>query len=1203
LHTHPRDERPPSRPKHSHFAKFKLFQNFPFQQEDGTCACNSGWTGEGCAQVSATIPIALSISPLFIWSRRMMLRVQKTNGPETSISVFSLRVAQESPGISKEKRRDGTYGYSFTTNAEKNVGAAVFDPQKKVLYLSVYDAVSGADSVIEVDPLNPTTFASGGFTSRGWGDAVGPRRADRATKQPNPLTPDPGYCGTALEIQSATGCTTVKHPRAEGYKDSATSRGWYSVFRGLALDRSGSLTGVYGVLNMHGATALDPMYLFKIVKYVGTDCSAAASWEHCVTGSANAREPSFTYPAAGSTKSGILDAMSSNEVTGHVVYKFSPTDGTSRGTIGMLTPTLTLVSETAIQANTLATSCPMCATAHDALKFETAMYAQTGGKNYVIFAGAARMETDGTSYPAIFKVNANSEAEFTAASGGGSEMYLDSPSDLASGAVKVESVCEGVVDSKQGRFTTFTALTNHGSYGYAGTSGRDENCANCQHRSACIFMFRLDFASGARPTKMIELNGGNGGLDEKDVWAAAVEPDSSVADGGFIYFAVGPRSNTAFGRIVKVMIGGTDTATSCTSGCFKRVGTFKETLPFGGVTYVADLYGIVSLSQAALATTYTKFSTASVTSISPQFVHAATAGAVVTITGSGFYSHNHNGDTTSKSANVSCRFGHTSTSDTSFQNTGWSAATFISSTEIRCTVPSSSNSLSTSTTYADVQISFDGFPVGDVSSLEQYWQSGLWSNDNAVVFYYDTPFITALDVSSSGTFLSKVMLTGEDPDNAPMTLRVYGGRFIDSDGSGTLDDGTGTPRLKCRYDGDATSDIAGTFKNKSEVWCPLCVASGSNRCGDHGTSGAAQYIPFAWLTNGTPKSNVDVSITMNGIDFHSSGALVLHVYGTPYGLSVTHSRITAQAYKANAETDGTSFKLDGVTVDLVDVQGTTVPNDMGLGGTRGFTITAAVNATGSPGGSSAQLVVTSASATKTTVAGTATFDLVLDAVPLVGMYQIYFTGADCTQSGISCTALGATAAFTFTIEEGIATGLTVDPGGTSGSFVTGPDFPTDTTDVTAAQSVRLGYVIVNTVDAGGNKLESLDTSSHNITASVVTSQVVADAHVARTSGAVLAGTTSTLTAVGLALFLDLTLDAAAPSGSRAPNALTDVVYGDPTRGAHGTETKYLLQFSATLAASTAVAHTVVRVSVGAAAYLRLNGSAYSVVSHTFKFRK
>ena len=58
-------------------------------------------------------------------------------------------------------------------------------------------------------------------------------------------------------------------------------------------------------------------------------------------------------------------------------------------------------------------------------------YTASGGTNYVIFAGAARMETDGTSYPALFKVNAD-----TTANGAGTEMYLDDT------AVQVTSACE-----------------------------------------------------------------------------------------------------------------------------------------------------------------------------------------------------------------------------------------------------------------------------------------------------------------------------------------------------------------------------------------------------------------------------------------------------------------------------------------------------------------------------------------------------------------------------------------------------------------------------------------------------------------------------------------------------------------------------------------------------------------------------------------
>ena len=100
------------------------------------------------------------------------------------------------------------------------MGAAVFDPQKKVLYVSVYDAAAGADTVFEVDPMNPATFTASSLTSRGWG-VNGPNRADGASKQPAALTPDAGYCGTATGIQTAAGCSDG---RTRGLTDITTPR-------------------------------------------------------------------------------------------------------------------------------------------------------------------------------------------------------------------------------------------------------------------------------------------------------------------------------------------------------------------------------------------------------------------------------------------------------------------------------------------------------------------------------------------------------------------------------------------------------------------------------------------------------------------------------------------------------------------------------------------------------------------------------------------------------------------------------------------------------------------------------------------------------------------------------------------------------------------------------------------------------------------
>ena len=183
---------------------------------------------------------------------------------------------------------------------------------------------------------------------------------------------------------------------------------------------------------------------------------------------------------------GILDAMASNEETGRVVYKLSPSDGVSRGRVGMLTPSLGAGNEFDVSADLLALKCPSCETKHDALKFETAMYAQTSdGANHVIFAGAALLDDiNGYSYPALFKVPADSSAFLN---GSGTEMYLDG----SSAGVTIDSACEGMVDVNQGRFTTFTALAKRGAYGYAGTTveTRTAPTANIgQHACSCFHL-------------------------------------------------------------------------------------------------------------------------------------------------------------------------------------------------------------------------------------------------------------------------------------------------------------------------------------------------------------------------------------------------------------------------------------------------------------------------------------------------------------------------------------------------------------------------------------------------------------------------------------------------------------------------------------------------------------------------------------------
>jgi len=1072
----------------------------PKRQDDGTCACESGWAGEGCAL--------------------------------------------EAPGISLERRRDGTHGYRFETTDEMQVGGAVFDPHGEVVYVYARDA-SGQDVIVEVDPMSVAVAGT-----RGWDAASGP---DRTTTT---LLPEPGYSGTG------------NHKRDDGSSDSSTSGGWYSVFRGLSLDLfDTSAVGVFAAQNMQ--EAVTGTTKFRILRYISGPTESHRS----------------------TLKTGVVDALAANQETGHVVYSYSPDDGVTRSKVVMLDRTLsTQVEEYMVDADMLSASCSTCATRHDAFKFETATAATiSDGTHHVVFAGAALVNDTVSDiwYPTLFRSTMESEADFVSDAGSGSEMYLDGSAE----ALKIPFACEGVVDDNQGRFTSFTALATRGAFGYVGTSGRDENCEGCEHRSACIFMFSLDFLDGDSPTAVIVLNGGDGGLGEKDVWSTAVQPDATDSNSGFVYFAVGSRSDAAAGRIVKIEVGGSDTAMTCVTGCFKRVGTYLESMPLGGLVHVPDLNGILAASHASASTTYSKYSTASVTGISPPFVYAETTGTMVTISGTGFYVPSDG--SVDKATNISCRFGHTFAGNDDFLVTAWKPAEYVSSTEILCEVPSAVDSQSVNLTFAEVEISFDGYPTADASS-SSYFASNLWSGHNVVVHYYDEPFISAFDLGSSGAFKSTLMYTGEDPDNIPLTLRIYGSTFIDSDGSSG-----GVSRLACRFNGDSSSDIAATFVSPTEIHCPMCEvsnASGTNRCGAHGMADQAQYIPFTWLTGGAPKTDVDVSITMNGVDYHSSAAQtftrVLHVYGEPYGLSASHARDVAYAYPANANADG-EVDLNTVTVNLIDVQGTFVENDMGRGNTRGFTIVAAINEAGSTGGSAATLSVTAASATQLTTGGTATFELALSFVPKVGVYEVLFTGSDCTTA--PCTALSATTAFNFSVSPGTAVGLLVRPGGSSGQYVTGPDFPEDTIDVSAAESVDLGYMLIHTIDAGGNPVTTRDLINHTITSSLVTTELDGTGvlHLNRSTGAVLGGTTTRETYEGEVGYL-LTLESTAPSGTRTPGASTDISYGAPSRGEHGSESKYLIQFSSpTLSA---VAHAVVRVNIGKAVYLRLNSTMYAVIS-------
>lgn len=1057
---------------------------------DGACVCFSGWSGVAC-----DLP---------------------------------------TPGLSKESRFDGVRAYEYNTagtaNKENYVRDVIYDSKKDVMYVYGSDE-NGNPRVFEVDPKYPTSFTAASVTSRGWGPANGPRRA--STTKPVALVVEAEFCGTSISVT----CTR-KHPRDYGSIDSVVSRGWYAAYSKLALDVSGDATGVYAPINMWHSTITN-RYKFRIVKYVGTACSNTSSlWESCMLGSASSGQHAMNFEKDGY----ILDAMGTDPGSGLVVFKATHEDGASPGILGMLSSALISRGEVAVQPSLLASRCPECASAPDNLRLETSITHKGAGINYVIFAGSALLDaTNKIYYPALYKVNTAPSS----LSGDGIEMYLDTTT------VKVLDTCEGQLDSRQGRFSTFTAMTKHNGKGYVGTSGRDSDCLGCPRRAACIFMFDLDFAEGASPMAVIALDGA---LGERDVTSATVQPAATGLDKTYMYWTVRSRDGEP-SRIVKIEIGGSNTLSTCITNCFRRVASIEESFPYGGISYMPSTGGIFAVSSAP-NTTYLIYSTVVLSSVSPKYVSSETSGTSIRVLGSGFYARNL---TAGQSSSIACRFGHTLSGNDGFSITSWSHATFVSSTELKCTAPAAVYSNSTALGYSEVQISFDGFPSIS-SDPTNIWKSSMWTSGNLYMLYHDPVVIVETKI---GVAAAEVLYTGEDAGGSPVMLHVFGGPFINS------------LNLTCRFAANDTSVTAASFVSESEITCPICLIV-DGRCNN------PQGRPVPWLSNGVP-SDVTVEISLNGIDYSASTG-ILKLYGPPNGVKLLSSSPTYRAYKANA-----AFSLNPFSVGLIDANGLYIPNDMGQGGSRGFTIKAVLH------GPSAVAIIPSTASERTTE-GVATFRLELDAVPSAGEYRITFIGTDCTGT-ICADDLAVNGYAYFSVEPGSSSGLDVRPASATGVYVTDNGlFPTDVVALSGSETMNVGHVTVSVVDVAKNELGSLSTVDVSVTASLVVGSIDGEGeHRARVQGARLSGTLTKICTLGQVTFSDLVLKAASNSGTRAVGSTSDIVYGGSTRGDFGEASKYIIQFKAVINGAPVVAHSVLRIDIGEPAYLRINGT-YSMIT-------
>lgn len=1040
--------------------------------------------------------------------------------------------------MSLQKRRDDTYGYTYITSANTEgdtlVADAVYDTRKSgTVYATVYDA-AGNDAVVEITSIGDSVAGT-----PGWGTS-GPARP-AAAAQPLAMVMDDTWCGSGV-----TGSCTQNHPGGASIPGwdavEETAHGWREAggYRGIALDSTGTYSHVYSVLNTWKpqssvTTASDPYdYQFRVFRWDGAVGTLA---------SGNSRAASYTYTS--DTEGWILDAMAVNEANGKLVYKATPRDVNTRSRVGVLQVVegaLVSVLSEQMAPSYLRSTCSSCFARRDAFRFNAATYGKDDDEDIIIFVGSSRLgPTDTSYYPSIFKF----KADTVGGSGDGvdgDEMYFDDG--------RVPQVCEGQAETAQaqGRFSTFKSVVVNGQYGYVGTAAAGCTTPDCALRAGCIWMFGLDFSDNASPIDKVILSGGNtGGLGEIDVHRMTVLSDGT-SNGGFLYALTG-ASTTAVARIVKIEIGGTDTSATCTSNCFRRVASYLATEPVRAMVYAPDFMALFTASMTHDTTSYTRYSTSEVISLSPKYGPASGAAKEIIVTGSGFPNETilAGGD---KSHAAACRFGMTSTLDAKFPKDGWVPATVVSNTEVRCTAPTAvkasvaANDGPTISGVAEIELSFNGYPSNPTSDPLGLFASSLWTKDGVVYQYYVSPGVAS--VLSNGVDPPAVMITGEAPDQTATVITLNGGPFMN------------TGSLVCRFNGNTSSDQTATYISATQITCPVCqthIILGKTRCDPHGFSSTYIYQSMLWLPDSNPRT-VTVAFSLNGKDFHNASK-TLAIFGQPHHLEVTHQRTTGQYYYGSNEDAIGYMTLDPMEMKMADVNGYVMQNDYGKGGTRGFNVKIELNTTASPVSSPVSTLI-QGSESSTTSQGMATLSPRFSRALVRGDYYLNFKLQDCTSGGV-CVDMSGMTTLVITVMPGIATHILVRPGYVSPSNQASGWLATDAIIKPASTTVELGVIFVDVLDAGNNLVGGLDGLTHIINVSSTTSKLEE-----RLTGATLVGNTSVGTVNGIAEFRDVKLVSQEPSGERAPGQTSTLTFGSPSRGVSGTDNLYRLQFTSQL---------------------------------------
>ena len=280
-------------------------------QEDGTCACKDGWTGEGCARA--------------------------TPGISRNVDA-TVRTAIPSP-----PRRRGAWARRFLTRRRRFCTYPCTMPRREQMRCSRWT-------------LNPETFTASSLTSRGWAWLV---PTAQMARQSSPSRSPPMRATAARRRVFSDRNGMFRWDTSQGSRSLQRNafRRMVLSLQGPQQGLSGPLTGVLTFAQHTRGSQLTP-YKFKIVKYVGKDCTGS-SWDDCVIGSPDSAKSELRV-----RWERHHDALASEDNLTRW-FKFSPPVVVSRGKSGwqLICTKIEFPIDPTLMNTTVGGTCPACATA------------------------------------------------------------------------------------------------------------------------------------------------------------------------------------------------------------------------------------------------------------------------------------------------------------------------------------------------------------------------------------------------------------------------------------------------------------------------------------------------------------------------------------------------------------------------------------------------------------------------------------------------------------------------------------------------------------------------------------------------------------------------------------------------------------------------------------------------------------------------